>query len=126
MVDKNTSNSQKELKSAVEPLERSNVKVIPVSMGMAADTKTLTTITTNPANLLVLKKSESPASIGRQIMNKALTGNKVHDNVVLMSCAPSCDCMAQIVRALLRWRRGSGFELRYSLQAFLGFSFAIA
>ena len=73
-MDKNSAGSRDELKSASERLERSKVKVVPIAIGKAADSKTLSAITSNPANLLELKKAESPTSIGRQIMNKVLTG----------------------------------------------------
>lgn len=73
-MDKNSTANRDELKSASEPLERSLVKIVPVAIGNAADSKTLIAITSNPANLLELKKSESPTSIGREIMNKVSTG----------------------------------------------------
>ena len=74
-MDKNSTNSLDELSKAAQPLEENKVKVVPVGIGNAPDTKQLTAITSNPANLLEVKKTETPNVFGEKIMEKSLTGN---------------------------------------------------
>lgn len=72
IVDKKSSSTPDEIKTNAKPLEKIDVRVIPVAVGPDADPKELEKTTGNKENMLEVPKNEKPNSLGQKIMDKIL------------------------------------------------------
>ena len=72
IVDKKSSNTPDEIKTSAKPLERIEVRVIPVAVGPVADPKELEKTTGNKENILEVPKDENSNTLGQKIMDKIL------------------------------------------------------
>ena len=74
ITDKRSDSAGEGVKSAAKPLVEGEVKVIPVALGVEADTSELQKTTTNKQNLIDAKDETDADALADKIMEKALEG----------------------------------------------------
>lgn len=65
-----------EIKTAAMPLEKANIKVIPVLVGHNADPRVLTDITTNKGYIVNGTDVKDPDDLAEEILKKIRVGKK--------------------------------------------------
>ena len=76
ITDKKSDSSPKQLREAAQPLERDDIRVIPVAVGDQANPTELAHITPSKDNVITPGNDETSVKIAEEVMKKALRGKK--------------------------------------------------